>query len=152
MLSACGRVCLIPSLLSNHASKSEVMFFFLFFLWSKSLTRHIQLLRAGANSKKGDVLATEMRWKTTNMLSQTGTRGKSLVPNLPPPLTSASDLMAQSVFLFKISHQGTVNTSISQRAPGNTRARPGNAAASSETGSTLNAVYRLTNSVHYFKS
>lgn len=90
-------------------SKSEVMFFF---LWSKSLARLFQLLRAGENSKKGNVLAAEMRWKPTNMLSQSGTQDKSLVPNLLPPLTSAADLMAQSVVLFKMSYQGTLATSI----------------------------------------
>lgn len=42
--------------------------------------------------------------------------------NLPPPLTSASDLMAHSVSPFKMSHRGTVNTSISQCAPGSTLA------------------------------
>lgn len=115
LFSACGRVRLIPRLLSNHVSIKVKSCF----LWSKSPARHIQLLRAGGNSK--NVLATEMRWKPTNMLSQSGTRDKRLVPNLPPPLTSASDLMAQPVFPFKMSHQGAVNTSISQWAPGNTR-------------------------------
>lgn len=65
--------------------KSEVMFF----LWSKNSARRIQLLKAGENSKKENVLATEMRWKQTNMLRQSGTRDKSLDPHLPPPLTSA---------------------------------------------------------------
>lgn len=119
LFSPCGRVCLIPSLLSNHVSIKVKS---CFFLWSKSLARHIQLLRAGENSKTGNVLATEMRWKPPNMLSQSEIQDKSLVPNLPPPLTSASDLMAQPVFPFKMSHQGTVNTSISQWVLGSTPA------------------------------
>lgn len=75
----------------------------------------------GENSKEGNVLSTEMRYKPTNMLRQSGTRDKNLVPNLPLPLTFASELMAQSVFLFKMSHKGTVNT-VSQLALRNTLA------------------------------
>lgn len=114
-----GRVCVIPSLLSNLVSV-KVKSCFGFFFWSKSLARLFQLLRAGENSKKGDVLAAEMRWKPTNMLSQSGTQDKSLAANLLPPLTSAADLMAQSVVLFKMSYQGTLATSIRQWARGNT--------------------------------
>lgn len=82
-------VRIIPSLLSNHVSLKVKSCF----LWSKN-SRHIQLLRVGENSNKGNVLATEMRWKWTNMLRHSGIRDKSLIHNLPPPLTSASDLMA----------------------------------------------------------
>lgn len=52
--------------------KSEVMFFFLF-LWCKSQARHVQLLKPRENCKKGNVLATEIRWKPTNMLRQSET-------------------------------------------------------------------------------
>lgn len=89
LFSACGRVRIIPSLLSNHVSIKVKSCF----LWSKN-SRHIQLLRVGENSKKGNVLATEMRWKPTNTFRHSGIRDKSLIPNLPPPLTSASNLMA----------------------------------------------------------
>lgn len=71
---------------------------------------------------KENVLATEMRWKPINTLSRSATRDKSVVPNLAPTLTSASDLTAPPVFHFKMSYQGTVSTSISQCALGNTLA------------------------------
>lgn len=101
----------------------------------QELCQAYSIIESRRNSKKGNVLATEMRCEPTNMLRQSGTRDKSLVSNLPLPLTSASDLMAQPVFLFKMSHRGTVNTSISQSVLGNTL-QVGNVVARPETGST----------------
>lgn len=92
------------------------------FFVEHELVQTYSIIESRENSERGNVLATEMRWKQTNMLSQSRTWDKSVVPNLPPALKISSDLMAQSVFPFKMSHQGTINTSISQRAPGNTQA------------------------------
>lgn len=86
------------------------------------------------------------------MFRQSGTRDKSLVPNLPPPLTTSSALMALSVFLFKMSHQGTVNTSISV-CPGKPAHRvfkwEKRLPERSFTKGPLRTVYDITNSEQY---
>lgn len=83
--SLCNPKLVVESCLS----KSEVMFFFFFFGGARASPEHFQLLSTGGNRKNGSVLATEMRWKPTNMLSKSGTEDKGPIPNLRhPPQTS----------------------------------------------------------------